>query len=396
MKSSAFSLVVGRTLAKEWHGHHQRRVIGADQVVFDPTGTCAPECINLYRGLTMAPVKGDWVDLLALLMHLVAESADTDQGMLDVLNFVLHWLAYPLQHPGAKMATALVFHGPQGTGKNLFFEAYAKIFGEYAAMIGQAQLESRYNDVFSRKLFINADEVSASHELNQNKNVLKSYITSPVIQIETKFQQTRSESNHANFVFLSNDARPLALERDDRRHLVVYCPAKRTDDLYQRVSASFDRGAIAAMYEALLARDLTGFHTHTPPPMTTAKADLVELGLKPAERFAREWLSQGMDLPMHPCSTGQLYRAFGKWCRINGERAPNQAHFTTAVTKYAGDRLTKKTASPAATHLGMSIVLWVPKGTGPVDGRSWYSFAQDAVGTYDSHLARFNNSHSES
>ncbi len=85
--------------------------------------------------------------------------------------------------------------------------------------------------LFSRKLFIIADEVSASYELNHNKNVLKSLITAPVIQIETKFQQTRSEANHCNFVFLSNENRPLALESDDRRHLVIYCPTKRQDGL---------------------------------------------------------------------------------------------------------------------------------------------------------------------
>ena len=38
-------------------------------------------------------------------------------------QWVLRWLAYPIQHPGAKMQTTIVIHGPQGTGKNMFFEA---------------------------------------------------------------------------------------------------------------------------------------------------------------------------------------------------------------------------------------------------------------------------------
>jgi putative DNA primase/helicase len=389
MKYSAFSLHVGRPMAREWQDHPMRRVVSQDQVVFDPTDSCGPYAINLFQGLQMAPVKGNCAELLELLMHLVSESADNDEGIAKVLNFVLDWLAYPLQNPGAKSATALVFHGPQGTGKNLFFEAYARIYGQYATVIGQAQLESRYNDLFSRKLFIIADEVSASYELNHNKNVLKSLITAPVIQIETKFQQTRSEANHCNFVFLSNENRPLALERDDRRHLVVYCPTKRQDGLYERVRAAIDEGAVEAFYEALLARKISNFQAHSAPPMTGAKADLVELGLKPAERFAKEWISKELDLALWPCSKAQLYAAFTRWCRSNGERVPNQSTFSSSVSKFAGPRLSHTKASPSPSEIGAPISLWLPAGTGPMNGVRWYDFAKESVAAFDPPLARF-------
>ena len=257
MKPPALRLFIGRPAFKKWESNPAKLVIQPSQIVFDPTETCAHDSINLFTGLPSTPVAGDCADLIGLLLHLVSESADTDQGVAEILNFVLDWLAYPLQHPGAKMATALVIHGPQGTGKNLFFEAYARIFGgEYAAVIGQAQLESRYNDWASRKLFLIGDEIVASNELTHHKNALKSYVTAETVQVETKFQPVRTEKNHANFVFLSNDNRPLALERDDRRHLVVYCPPKRQDDLYTRVRDSLDAGAVEAFYAFLMARDL--------------------------------------------------------------------------------------------------------------------------------------------
>ena len=275
MKPVAMRLAIGNSAFKEWVSNPLKLVIQPSQVVFDPTRTCSPDCVNLFAGLPLDPIKGDCAELLALLVHLLSESADTDAGILEVLNFVLHWLAYPLKHPGAKMATALVIHGPQGTGKNLFFEAYARIFGEYAAVIGQAQLESRYNDWASRKLFLIGDEIVASNELTHHKNALKSYVTADTVQVETKFQPVRTEKNHANFVFLSNDNRPLALERDDRRHLVVYCPPKQPADLYTSVRASLDRGAVEAFYEFLLSRDTGDFHAHSLPPMTNAKRELV-------------------------------------------------------------------------------------------------------------------------
>jgi putative DNA primase/helicase len=236
------------------------------------------------------------------------------------------------------------------------------------------------------------DEIVAPNDQAHQKNALKSLVTGETIQIEVKFQSLRNERNCANFVFLSNDNKPLALERDDRRHLVIYCPAKRTDGLYARVRASMDSGAIEAFFALLLERDLSNFHSHTPPVMTRAKADLVELGLRPAERFAREWLSQDMDLPLHPCSTGQLYKAFQKWARTTGERnPPNQAYFSTAVTKYARDRVSTKKASPSPLDAGTAITLWLPSGTGPMEGVRWYDFARDCVASFESPLARFCN-----
>ena len=390
MKPVAMRLAIGNSAFKEWVSNPLKLVIQPSQVVFDPTRTCSPDCVNLFAGLQLDPIKGDCADLLALLMHLLSESADSDAGVLEVLNFVLNWLAYPLKHPGAKMATALVIHGPQGTGKNLFFEAYARIFGEYAAVIGQAQLESRYNDWASRKLFLIGDEIVASNELTHHKNALKSYVTADTVQVETKFQPVRTEKNHANFVFLSNDNRPLALERDDRRHLVVYCPPKQPADLYTSVRASLDRGAVEAFYEFLLSRDTGDFHAHTLPPMTGAKRELVELGLRPAERFAKEWLGKELDLPLHPCSTGQLYKAFTRWCRMNGDRLPpNQANFSTAVTRYAHNRVSRRQTSPSPSEVGSPIVLWIPAGTGPIEGVRWYDFARDCVAAFDPPLSRF-------
>ncbi|MDP2680316.1 MAG: DUF5906 domain-containing protein [Rhodoferax sp.] len=390
MKPVALRLAIGNAAFKDWISNPYRLIVQPSQIVFDPTNKCSHDCINLFTGLPLTAAKGDCSELLALLVHLVGESADTDEGITDVLNFVLSWLAYPLQNPGKKMATALIFHGPQGTGKNLFFEAYARIFGDYAAVIGQAQLESRYNDWASRKLFLIGDEIVASNELTHHKNALKSYVTAETVQVETKFQPVRTEKNHANFVFLSNDNRPLALERDDRRHLVVYCPPKREDGLYAKVRSSLDMGAVEAFYEFLLARDTGDFHAHTLPPMTKAKRELIDMGLRPAERFAREWLNKEIDLPLWPCSTAQLYKAFGRWCRVNGDRLPpNQANFSAMVTRCAHNKLSRKTTSPSPSELGSPIVLWLPSGTGPVEGVRWYDFARECVTVFEGSLSRF-------
>lgn len=390
LRPNALRLAIGADAYKAWFADPLKRVVLPDQVVFDPTNTCGIECINTFKGLPVEPVNGDCSDLLALLMHLVRDSATGDAGVALVLNFVLDWMAYPLQHPGAKMASALVFHGPQGTGKNLFWEAYARIFGEYAIVIGQAQVESQFNSWASRKLFVICDEIATPNDQAHQKNALKSLVTGGSIQINEKQQPLRTEKNSANFVFTSNDNKPLALERDDRRYLVIYCPPKLTDGLYERVWQSLEAGAVEAFYAFLLKRDLSHFKPHTAPPMTAAKADLVELGLRPAERFARVWLEKEIDLPLHACSTGQLYKAFLSYCRAEGDRfPPTQPYFTTALGKYAGGRLSTKKASPSPHEAGSTVTLWMPAGTGPLEGVRWYDYAKECMAAFEGPLSRF-------
>jgi putative DNA primase/helicase len=400
MKPGALRLAIGKDGYREWEGNPQKLVIQPSQLVFDPTKTCSADCINLFSVLPMKPVKGDCADLLELLIYLIGNvggpAEGKDKRTQEITTFVLSWLAYPLQNPGAKMSTAILLHGPQGVGKNLFFEAYARIFGEYASVIGQAQLESRYNDWASRKLLVIGDEIVASNELTHHKNALKSYVTSDTVQIERKFLATRIEKNHANFVFLSNENKPLALEKDDRRHCVIYCPPKREDDLYTRVRLSLDNGGIEALYAFLMAYDLTGFHAHTLPPVTEAKEDLVELGLRPAERFTKEWLKKDLGLPLNPCSTAQLYKAFQSYCRSTGERIPpNQANFTSTVIRYAGTKLDRPKASPSPHQEGTTITLLAPAGTGPVPGVTRFDWASECVSVFEVSLNRYTRNFSE-
>lgn len=386
-----YELAGNAPLYKAWLTHPARRQVAPEDIVFEPSGHCLPHQINLWRGFPLAPVEGDCGPILELVEHLMSETAPDPEGRARHVEYLLHWLAYPLQHPGAKLRSALVFHGPQGCGKSLLFEGVmARIYGEYSRVIGQAQLESKYTDWASRCLFVVADEVLAPGEAAHYRHRLKALITGETLMIEAKFATVRQERNAANLVFLSNEQKPLALEADDRRHYVVWCPPKRTDDLYARVGRCIDSGGLNAFLAYLLGLDTSGFDPYAPPPLTQAKRELVELGLRPAERFVRDWLAQQLELPVWPCSTAQLYRAFARWCRAHGERSvPAQTAFTAIAAKAAGQRLTRQKCSPSGGSSGAPITLWLPSGTGPLNGVTWYDFATQAVAAFDGPLRGF-------
>jgi putative DNA primase/helicase len=258
-------------------------------------------------------------------------------------------------------------------------------------VVGQDQLEDKFNDWASMKLFLIGDEVVARQELYHHKNKLKSFITGETIQINAKRMPLRSEANHVNVVFLSNEQQPLALEPGDRRYFVVYTPPRRQDDLYARVAQCMRQGGREAFYEYLLRIPMEGFDEFHIPPMTRAKADLIELGLKPHERFIREWMGEYLPLPLRVCSTEQLYRAFRRWCVWTGERfPPPQVTFSKGVEKASRGQLSCEAVKLDHEVNGTGwLRVWVPDGCGPPDGKTRGEWARYGVEAFEGDLQRF-------
>ncbi|MDT8998361.1 DUF5906 domain-containing protein [Paucibacter sp. APW11] len=331
----------GGDVVKLWMASEDRWVVRDHEIAFEPGVDLGKGCINLFKGLPLEPEPGDCSVMIELLRHLCSTSEAPGLGAEEIADWVLRWLALPLQRLGAKMDTALVFHGPQGTGKNLFFDAYRDFFGDYGVMVGQTELEDKYNTWLSGRMLIIGDEVVSRQEMYHGKNRLKWIVTQRTkIPIRAMHADTRWESNHANLVFLSNESQPLVLEDLDRRYLVVYTPAAEDGTLYARVAEFLANGGAAKFMHFLMTLDLQDFDEHTKPPLTVAKQNLIELSYKPAERFMHEWLRGFLDLPMRVCSVEQLYRAFRRWCDATGERFwPTQAQFTSTAGRFAHERV---------------------------------------------------------
>ena len=377
----------GNDEVKMWMASEKRRDVRADQVVFDPAGKCGPECINLYGGLEMVPMDGNCQPIIELLYHL----CDSDE---DVRDWILDWIAWPLQHPGAKMPTSVIMHGDEGSGKNLFWEIVGAIYGPYGSVVGQDQLESKFNDYLSRKLFLIGDEVLSRQEMRHLKGKLKAMISGKTLQIETKMMPVRAEANHVNMVFLSNELQPNALDASDRRYCVVWTPPKKERAFYQAVAECAETGGREAFYAYLLKRDLSAFDPHGPPPMTVAKKDLIDLGRPNPERFFREWRSGMLPVPFHSCSSGQAFRLYKRWASIEGERFTSaQNYFARQLLREAGETIKVRMAKIGAANQVMRMWLVTDDsgqgGTLPPTDVAFGAWAADTVDSFEEKLKRY-------
>lgn len=395
MKLSAMRTIVQNNDVMKFWGGPARKWVLKKNIVFDPRERPSPAksgptaTVNLFSGWKMTPKKGDCLQILTLLSHLC-------NGVEELETWIARWLAYPLRNPGAKMETSIIMHGDEGSGKNFFFEKVVKaIYGEYGYVIGNAQLESNFNDWASMKLFMVADEVVTRSELKQMKGKLKYLVSGDTVIVNPKGLPEHSEANQMNFVFLSNELQPLALDKTDRRYLVIWTPPALDREFYTGVAREIDAGGIEAFYHYLLHDvDMGDFNEHTKPIYNKAKDALIEKSLAPAERFYREWCRGLLPLPFITVSCTRLYDAFQVWCGRSGEsKYTSQTMFSPAIERYAGSALRKATIKyDLGEEVKQRLVFCV--GELP-EGKTLREWAEGASGIFEGALKRYRHRDSE-
>lgn len=347
---------IRRDIHRAWFESSRRKIVRIREVGFDPSCEDPDITCNLYGGWPTKPQAGNCERLLDLLRYMCS----TDSNAEQLFRWVLKWIAYPIQHPGAKMKSTLVIHGPQGTGKNLFFESLMSIYGEYGDVIDQSAIEDKFNDWASRKLFMIADEVIARSDLYHVKNKLKALITGERIRINPKNFAAYWERNHLNLVFLSNESMPVVLEEDDRRHCVIWTPEKKPLVYYQAVMAEIRNGGIAALHDYLLRVDLTGFDNGAHPPLTGAKAELIGLGLDSPMRFYDELVAGDIaKLKAMPGLVTDWFAIYKHWCQLTNHRAAPMPKFVNALARKRDVRSVRKRYQRASSERGPHAFLMI-------------------------------------
>lgn len=382
-------LCVRREIHRAWSEHPDRRIFPAEAVGFDPTESDAAIACNLWAGWPTRARAGQCQHLLDLLAYMCGNQA--------LYEWVLRWLAYPLQHPGAKMQSALVVHGPSGTGKNLFFECVMRMYGPYGRVINQSALEDKFNDWASRKLFLLANEVVARADLYHVKNLLKAFITDEWIRINPKNMAARDERNHANLVFLSNEAMPVVLDADDRRHAVIWTPEKLSQDFYTAARAEVAAGGEAALHHHLLHLDLGDFHPGILPPMTEAKRELIGLSLDSPRQFANAFERGDIEgFPaaaapalLTPCLSTDIFELYSAWCQRNGLRALSQPRLANALMRHHRVKTERKRYRIDLSTRGPATIVYWPGGQEQPPGEPEQDWLGDRIGHFQTSLKAY-------
>ena len=328
-----------------WFKSPHRHMIHNTDLIFDPTNSAKPHQINRFTGLEVEAVADpDMPNMLLNRKDAYAKCRSFDDllrhlcaGEKGAYEWLIRWLAYPLQHKGAKMATSILMHGNiHGAGKSLFFGGIMeKIYTKYHKTLDQRDLESQYNDWADEVLFLLFEEIANNKTKHGMMGFIKHLITGSKLSIHQKFLSSMQQANHMNTVFLSNHTQPLPIEENDRRFLVLYPKSIVSQALLDQVIADLDSNeAIEAFYTTLLQIDLTGFNAHTKPPMTRAKREIIEYTRPGYDTFITQWIAGETDYPHCSCTTMQLYDAYQRWSKITNEHIVSLKRFMGEAKKY--------------------------------------------------------------
>lgn len=258
--SSASSGKVKMTSAFEWWTSHPRRRTFRD-VAFEP-GLETPGRYNLWTGFAVSPVPGD--AHLRLLAHVHDNICD---GRTDRYEYLVNWMARVVQTPRTSSAVAPVLLGSRGTGKSVFTEYFARLFGRHAFVASDVEdMTGKFNAHLAYCVFLVAEE---AFELKnkRHESVLKQLITGGTNAIEKKGVDKVQLPNYVHLIMTSNNERVIPAGDHERRFLALrVSDARRQDESYFRpILEDRDDAGPSNLLHFLLSRDLSKFSVFDVP-----------------------------------------------------------------------------------------------------------------------------------
>lgn len=218
--------------------------------------------VGAFKSVASTPALGpaSTPNINALLLHLC-------EGDRDRALWVLRWLAYPLRDKGAKMATALLVDGVQGSGKSLFFNQVIAPMYSHAAVNATSKWGDTFNGWMANARLVLTDDIGPGLI---DRMLLKHALTSDEIIIERKARVPTVELNKMNFIFMCGAGNALRDGDSDRRFMVLEPSSALPPSVYTAVAGEIADGGIDAFHDFLTEQlDMTGFTTYEQPKNKT-------------------------------------------------------------------------------------------------------------------------------
>jgi hypothetical protein len=199
---------------------------------------------NRYLNLGLAPrhAPTSFGDDGRLLLEFIVRNICSDARPLDeVLGeavaiqaaptstaWFLQWVAFQYQNPGVPLPTAVwLISIEQGIGKTLLADLLRDLLGRpNTTAANAAELKGDWSDWLVGKTLVIADEINVI-ERQSFYATIKRWIGSPTVSIRQRNVGQYEIPATANWLFLTNELRPINLDAADRRNMMI----EATNDL---------------------------------------------------------------------------------------------------------------------------------------------------------------------
>lgn len=283
--------VIQIPLGKWWLQHPARREYSS--VIFAP-GVDQPGAYNLWRGFAVQAKPGSCAKYLDHVLNVICA------GNREHYDYLIRWMAHAVQNPAAPGQTAVILRGRQGTGKNVFVEAFGNLFGSHFIQVRDAQhLFGQFNMHLRTCVVLFANESFwAGNKANEGK--LKSIITERTMVVEGKGDNAFVAKNCVKLLMASNEDWVVPADIDDRRCFVLDVATSRKEDreYFKAIAEEMRNGGSEALLWHLLSLDLSEFAL-SKLPKTEALREQRILSFRPDQRWWFDKLWHGRILEHH-------------------------------------------------------------------------------------------------
>lgn len=259
--------------ARAWMAAEERNEVG--ELVYRPGQPKLEQYgayLNLWTRMGLEPAAGDVGPFLDLLNNLMVAS-ERDE--------FLRWVAWPLQNAGGKMHKAVLFVGESGVGKSFIAETISLIYGDNAGKVRNKDFQTSFNSNLAQKQFAHWEEANLGAKREEAKAAMeqvKDFVTGHELPVEFKGKDVIMVDNCCNLMILTNNWDKFPVQRGERRFFIVGLQQKvdRTRDTgyWRALIAWRDAGGAAALYDYLLAMNISAFEPYAPAMITGAFEDV--------------------------------------------------------------------------------------------------------------------------
>jgi hypothetical protein len=241
---------------------------------------------NRWRNARPKPAAGDVSMWLAHVERMVPEKFEREH--------LLNALAHKVQFPTHKINHAILMGGNHGSGKDTLFAPFFWAIGGRAkvncSMIKNEDLTSQWGYGLECEVMEIAELRQAeAKDRRALENHLKPIIAAPpeYLMVNRKGLHPYYALNRVFVVAFSNERVAISIPSEDRRWFVIWAEASKLPEA-QAVSLwnwYQHRGGFEAVAHYLHTRDVSDWNPNAAPPLTEAKAIMVEHGMSTAESF---------------------------------------------------------------------------------------------------------------
>jgi hypothetical protein len=243
---------------------------------------------NVWRDGRPSGIPGDIGPWLEHAERMIPDAAER-QHCLD-------WMAFKTQNPGVKINHGILHGGRQGSGKDTlwmpFLHAIGGPTGQNVKTVTTEEIQSAFNYyVLSEVLVLNELREPALADRRALENKLKPLLAAPpeTFSVNEKGRHPYPAVNRLAVLGFSNERVSLSLSADDRRWMVLWSEAGILPQQDARALwAWYQAGGLDRVAYWLRQRDVSNFAPGDRPPVTDAKAVMMEGGLSAGEALLAE------------------------------------------------------------------------------------------------------------